>query len=328
MSQYQRFKFHEREEVSRGLAAGLSLRAIAFDLKRSPSTISREILRTAKTKHGYRALIAQRYANHLAHYPRKKHKINTNEQLKTFIFNQLHKCWSPEQIAKRLKLLYPNDMTMHISHETIYAYLYVLPRGNLRRELIAFLRRQHKFRRQRNKARQKSYPIKDFISIEQRPSDVAKRLIPGHWEGDIIMGHANASALGTLVERLSRLILLVYLKNKDAISVRKAYERLFNRLPPHLKLSLTYDHGQEMAQHRLFTRNTRIRVYFAHPHAPWERGTNENTNGLIREFFPKGTDFSTVTTKDIKQVQNLLNDRPRRTLNFLTPHEVFSKLLH
>ena len=179
----------------------------------------------------------------------------------------------------------------------------------------------------KGKDRRKSAPIQDFISIEERPAEVADRIIPGHWEGDLIMGSRNLSALGTLVERTTRMTLLVRLKDKDAAAVRKAFAREFQRLPEGLKRSLTYDRGQEMAEHKLFTKSTRIQVYFAHPHSPWERGTNENTNDLIRQFFPKGTDFTKISLREIKRAQNMLNDRPRKTLEFLTPHEVFYKLL-
>ena len=257
----------------------------------------------------------------------KKRKLDTNECLREFVFNHLNMRWSPEQIAKKLKLLYPLDMTMHISHETIYSYLYVWPRGELRKVILKCLRRRHKYRRRYGKGRRKSHPIQDFISIEERPKEVADRIVPGHWEGDMIMGHNNASALGVLVERTTRIIFLVRLKNKDAQSVRIAYARKFKCLPESLKRSLTYDNGQEMAKHKLFTKDTCIQVYFAHPHSPWERGTSENTNGLIRQFFPRGTNFNKVSLKEIKEAQGLLNGRPRKVLNYLSPDEVWTKLL-
>lgn len=328
MAQYPRLNINEREEISRGLAKGLSQRDIAVSLSRFPSVISREINRNSKNGHPYRAVKAQRRANQLAHVARKKRKMDINEQLKECVFKQLGQLWSPEQIAKRLKILYPNNMAMQVSHESIYSYLYVLPKGALRRELTKCLRRRHIKRYRRNKSRQRTCPIQNYISIEERPAEVADRIIPGHWEGDLIMGRSNTSALGTLVERTTRMTFLVKLKDKDATAVRKAFAKEFRRLPEALKHSLTYDHGQEMAEHKLFTKSTRIQVYFAHPHSPWERGTNENTNDLIRQFFPKGTDFSKISLKKIKRAQDMLNDRPRKTLEFLTPHEVFSKLLH
>ncbi len=327
MAQYPRLNVLEREEISLGLTKGFSQRDIAASLGRSPSTISHEINRNTEYGQPYRAVKAQRRANRLAHTARKKRKLDINNPLKQYVLKQLDKLWSPEQIAKRLKMLYPIDMTMQISHESIYSYLYVLPRGALRKELTKCLRRQHINRRIRNKSRQRCCPIQDYISIEERPAEVADRTVPGHWEGDLLMGHNNASALGTLVERTTRMTFLVKLKDKDAIAVREAFAREFQHLPEGLKRSLTYDHGQEMAEHKLFTKSTRIQVYFAHPHSPWERGTNENTNDLIRQFFPKGTDFSKVSLNNIKRAQDMLNDRPRKTLEFLTPHEVFSKLL-
>jgi IS30 family transposase len=329
MAQHSRLNINEREEISRGLARGVSQRAIAASLSRSPSTISREINRNNKNWQPYRAVKSQRRADRLTHIARKRRKMDINEPLKQYVLKQLNQFWSPEQIAKRLKILYPMDITMQISHESIYSYLYVQPRGALRKELIKCLRRRHINRRPRDsKSRRNCGPIQDYISIEERPTEVANRIIPGHWEGDLLMGYNNDSALGTLVERTTRMTFLVQLKDKDATAVRKAFAQEFRRLPKALKRSLTYDHGQEMAEHKLFTKNTRIKVYFAHPHSPWERGTNENTNYLIRQFFPKGTNFSKVPLSSIKRAQDMLNDRPRKTLEFLTPHEVFSKLLH
>ena len=237
------------------------------------------------------------------------------------------KFWTPEQIAKRLKIVYHNDMDMHISHETIYSYLYVLPRSTLKKELTSALRRKHINRRPR-KARQKTAPIQDYLSIEERPAEVADRIIPGHWEGDLLMGAMNKSAIGTLVERTTRFTFLVKLESKDATTVRESFAREFRDLPSGLKRTLTYDQGQEMAEHKLFTKDTNITVFFAHPHSPWERGTNENTNALIRQFFPKGTDFNKISKEQLKDVQESLNDRPRKVHDFYTPNEVFYKLLH
>jgi len=328
MSYYHRLTINEREEIALGLAQGRSHREIALKLSRSPVTVSREILRNRVFKQGYRVILAQSRAKRRARYlHRKKRKLDTNKRLRQFVFDHLDMRWSPEQIAKRLKILYPLDMAMRISPETIYSYLYVWPRGELRKVVLKCLRRRHKCRRSYAKGRPNNQAIQDFISIEERPKEVADRTVPGHWEGDMIMGHNNASGLGTLVERTTRMIFLVRLKNKDAQSVRIAYARKFKYLPAGLKRSLTYDNGQEMTEHKLFTKNTRIQVYFAHPHSPWERGTNENTNDLIRQFFPKGTNFDKISLRQINRAQNMLNDRPRKVLGFLTPHEVFVKLL-
>lgn len=327
---YHRLTMNEREEISIGLAQGLSRRDIAAMLQRNPATVSREIRRNHYIygSYQYRAVIAHARAGRRARMHCKKRKLNTNERLRQFVFEHLNKRWTPEQIAKRLKMLYPLDMTMHISHESIYSYLYLWPCGELRKVVLKCLRRRHKCRRTYGKGRPKNEAIQDFISIEQRPKEVADRIIPGHWEGDLLMGHSNASALGVLVERTTRMIFLVRLKNKDAQAVRIAFARKFKHLPEGLKRSLTYDNGQEMAQHKLFTKNTRIQVYFAHPHSPWERGTSENTNDILRQFFPSGINFNKVSLRQINKVQNLINDRPRKTLNFLTPHEVFVNLLH
>jgi IS30 family transposase len=213
--------------------------------------------------------------------------MDMNLPLRHYVLEHLDQLWSPEQIAKRLKILYPMDMAMQISHESIYSYLYVLPRGALRKELVTCLQYHHINRRIHGKFRQKSCPIQDYIIIEERPTEVADRTIPGHWEGDLLMGHNNGSALGTLVERTTRMTFLVQLKDKDATAVRETFAKEFKHLPKGLKRSLIYDQGQEMAEHKFFTKSIKITVYFAHPHSPWERGTNENTNTLIRQFFPK-----------------------------------------
>jgi len=329
MPRYHRLNVNEREEIALGLAKGRSQHDIAASLGRFPSTICHEINRNTWYGQQYRAIQAQRRTDRLIHIARKRRKMDINEPLKQYVLKQINQFWSPEQIAKRLKILYPNDMAMQISHESIYSYLYVQPRGALRKELIKCLRRRHINRRPRSgKSRRNCGPIQDYISIEERPAAVANRTIPGHWEGDLLMGHNNGSAIGTLVERTTRMTFLVKLKDKNATTVRGAFAQEFRHLPKALKRSLTYDHGHEMAEHKLFTKNTRIKVYFAHPHSPWERGTNENTNYLIRQFFPKGTNFSKVPLSSIKRAQDMLNDRPRKTLEFLTPHEVFSKLLH
>ena len=218
---------------------------------------------------------------------------------------------------------------MQVSKETIYSYIYILPRGELRAELTRCLRQAHKKRRTRGRsAKGQVSNLEDMISIEERPSEVADRSIPGHWEGDIIIGgQREQTALGTMVERTTRTTILVPLKSKKAEDVRRAFAKEIKKLPKELRLTLTYDQGREMAQHKLFTKETQMKVYFAHPQSPWERGTNENTNGLIRQFFPKGTNFTNITRKEIKRVQRLLNDRPRKTLGWRTPREAMAELL-
>lgn len=329
MGQYNRLSEGEREEISRALAAGVSLRAIARSLGRDPGALSREIKRNGGARHAYRAATAQRRAERRAAMPRKSHMLAVNDQLHDYVLTHLRKRWSPHQIAERLVVEYPGDMAMRISHEAIYAYVYVLPRGALRKELVAALR-QHRKRRTRRvrKSEDKRGIILNMISIEERPAVVADRTIPGHWEGDLIAGSKNQSALGTLVERTTRWTLLVPLgAQKGAPAVRKAFARKLRTLPKELTQTLTYDCGKEMSEHERFTVDTGMQVYFAHPHSPWERGTNENTNGLIRQFFPKGTDFSTVSRREILKVQDLLNGRPRQVLRFATPAEAFAELL-
>ncbi len=327
MANYQRLNVLEREEISRQIASGFSIQKIAQSINRSPSTISREINHSVIHRKYYRAIFAQGYSNRIRHKPKGKRKLDTNIPLRTLVFDYLAKNWSPEQIAKRLVIVYPNDMDMRVSHETIYSYIYVLPRGALKREITSCLRRQHKYRQHKSKNRQDSGAIQDYLSIEERPAEVADRTIPGHWEGDLLMGSRNASAIGTLIERTTRMTFLVRLENKYARSVRKAFAEEFRYLPKGLKRTLTYDQGQEMAEHKLFTKETDISVYFAHPHSPWERGTNENTNALLRQYFPKGTDFTKISKGRIKMVQDELNDRPRKTLGWYTPHEKFCELL-
>jgi len=327
MGRYRRLSLMEREELSRMLAAGSSLRATAQTMERAPSTLSRELTRHQTTPKTYRAVPAHQRAQRWAHQPRKPRKLAVQARLRTAVFRLLAQRWSPEQIARGLPQRYPDDPAMRISHEAIYTYLYVLPRGVFKRELTHYLRRRHRFRRPR-KVRLSSRPIQDLISIDERPAAVADRTVPGHWEGDLLVGHANASALGTLVERTTRFTLLVPLKAKDAGAVRRAFARELRTLPAQLRRSLTYDQGQEMREHRLFTKQTKMRVYFAHPQCPWERGTNENTNGLLRQFFPTGTRFNQLSRSEIKRVQAMFNDRPRKVLNWHSPAHAFNQLFH
>jgi len=329
MIKYQRLTMLEREEISRQIASGDSLRKIAKSLYRAPSSISREIHQSKVVERKfYRAVFAQQQSNKMRYKLRKNRKLANNTLLRKFVLSHLAKNWSPEQIAKRLIILYPNNMDMRVSHETIYSYIYILPRGRLKLKFVSCLRRAHKHRRKINKNRKKPGSIQDYLSIEERPKEVADRIIPGHWEGDLIIGRRNASAIGTLVERTTRMAFLVKLKNQDSDTIRKAFGEEFRHLPKGLKRTLTYDQGKEMAQHKLFTKETKMTVYFAHPHSPWERGSNENTNALVRQYFPKGTDFTKISRNRLKEVQDGLNDRPRKILGWYTPHEKFSEVLH
>jgi transposase, IS30 family len=329
MEGYRRLVMEEREEISRLLAQEVGIREIGRTIGRNAGTISREVRRGGLDRWRYRALQADRRARRNASKRRLgKRTLFLHQKLANAVHAKLLLKWSPEQIAKWLKREY-DDATMHVAAETIYTYVYVLPRGELKAELLRSLRRAHKFRRRRGrKAKEPTVAIEDMLSIEERPAEVADRIVPGHWEGDLIVGgRREQSVLGTLVERTTRTVLLVPLKTKRADEVRRAFAREMKRLPQQMRLSLTYDQGREMAQHKLFTKQTKMKVYFAHPRSPWERGTNENTNGLIRQFFPKGTNFRQVSRREIKHVQHLLNGRPRAVLDFRTPYEAMQEVL-
>lgn len=327
---YTRLTNHDRELISRGLARGDSFTEIAQQLGRVTSTVSREVHKNHKQT-GYLAFSASQRAKRSAASRRQgKRRLTTESTLRRYVFTKLQQRWSPAEIVRRLVIEYPTDMTMRISHEAIYQYIYVLPRGTLKHTLIQALRQERKHRRSKHKRspeQETRGKIANMLSIEERPAAVADRTIPGHWEGDLIVGKYKRSALGTLVERVTRKTLLVRLTAKDASSVRRAYAKKLTRLPQELARTLTYDQGKEMSEHTQFTIATGIQVYFAHPGSPWERGTNENTNGLIRQYFPKGTDFSKVSQREIQRVERELNDRPRKVLDWRKPDEVFNQLV-
>jgi len=254
-----------------------------------------------------------------------KTKIQRYDKLASIVHEKLTKKWSPEQISNHLKKYFTNDKSMQLSKESIYLYIHVHCKPELRKLYQDCLRQKRKFRGNVRRGADKRTTIKDPIRIDERPQEVQGRLIPGHWEGDLVIGKDRASAIGTLNERTTRTVIIVPLKKRDAESVRKAFEKAFKKIPNEMKKTLTYDNGSEMAQHKIFTKNTKIKVFFAHPYSPWERPTNENSNGLIRDFFPKGTDFNNVTKKQLKEVQDLLNERPRKVLNWCTPKDVFDE---
>ncbi len=326
---YTRLKTWDREEISRGLWNNESFSDIAERLGREVSTISREVIRHGGRKL-YRAHAADSAAYFAARLKRRTPKIERVPALKEIVVAKLSLQWSPQQISNWLRLEYPYEKAMQISHESIYTYIYLLPRGELKKELIDHLRQHRKLRENRKgKAKEDGRGrIPDMISISERPAEVADRTVPGHWESDLIMGKMHRSAIGTIVERTTRTVILVPLgAKKDATTVRRAFARELKDLPTQMKLSMTHDQGREMLQHKLFTKQTKIKVYFAHPHSPWERGTNENTNGLLRQYFPKGTDLSVYTRKEIKFVQDRLNSRPRKALGYKTPNQAFAELL-
>lgn len=326
---YWRLSDSEREEISRGIEAGRTFANIAQALGRHASTISREVRRNSG-KSGYRAFSAARRGTRAAASRRKGKSVLAKEhRLRAYVLAGLKKRWSPREVVIHMKAEYPSDMTMRISHEAVYRYIYVLPRGTLKTTLIKGLRQERAYRRKRHKGdhAETRGKIADMLSIEERPKEVEDRSVPGHWEGDLVMGKYKRSAIGTLVERTTRYVILVPLKAKDAISVRKAYARELQKLPKAIAQTLTYDQGKEMSEHKQFTIDTGIQVYFAHPGSPWERGTNENTNGLIRQYFPKGTEFDKVSVREVKRVQRELNDRPRAVLNYLKPDERINQLV-
>ena len=371
--------FPEREDIAMELAKGSGIRSIARKLRRSPSTISREVRRNAATRSGgfdYRASAAQWHSDRSARRPRPS-KLTTNAALRTYVQDRLagkianvhgvefkgpdviwkgrravhrqsrcwSRAWSPDQIAHRLRLDYPEDATMRISHEAIYQALYIQGRGALRRELTACLRSGRALRlpRERARCRGKSF-LHNAIMISERPADIADRAVPGHWEGDLILG-LESSAIGTLVERATRFTVLLHLpraesyqrgqsvKNgpplagRGAEAVRKAIARSMKDLPKQLRQSLTWDQGAEMAQHVKLRIDTGLQIYFCDPQSPWQRGTNENTNGLLRQYFPKGTDLSRHSRDELDAVAHVVNTRPRKTLGWKTPAEALDKFL-
>lgn len=318
----------EREEICKGIWAREKISKIAKRINRHSSTVSREIKSQVKRKKWcYSAIKGQEKADINKRKKGQKKKMLNCELLRNYVHEKLKIEWSPEEIAKRIKLDYPDDINMRISHESIYQYLYCLPKGELKKELMKGLRQERKWRLSRKAIHYRRQRIPDIISISERPEEVKDRIVPGHWEGDLVVGKKHQSAIGTLVERTTRLTLLVPLKDKDAFSVRTAFAKAFKRIPKQFAKTLTYDRGSEMSEHKLFTDETKIQIYFADPRAPWQRGTNENTNGLIRQYFPKGIDFNNVPIAAIREAERRLNSRPRKTLNFYTPSEKFYELI-
>src|SRR5882724_11938104 len=307
----------EREDISRGIASGSSIRKIAQLLDRAASTVSREVARRGGRPE-YRANKADDQAWKSALRP-KPCLLAIHEKLQEIVASKLMLDWSPEQISGWLKIQYPDDESMRVSHETIYRSLFIQARGVLKKELMGHLRSKRRIRRSQHSVFQDSRgQIVDAISIRERPAEIEDRAVPGHWERDLIGGTKN-SHIATLVERHSRFTALVKVRSKDTAAVVAALGRHVRRLPAALRRSLTWDRGLEMAQHKSFTVDTKVKVYFCDPQSPWQRGSNENTNGLLRQYFPKRTDLSGYTQADLDKVALLLNQRPRKTLGFETP---------
>lgn len=305
----------EREEISRGLAVGESMREIARQIGRSASTVSREVARCGGRQR-YRAAQADRRAWERAGRP-KTCKLRQNRALRDQVARKLAENWSPEQIAAWLKEEFPHNADMQVSHETIYRTLFIQARGALKKELIGHLRSQKTMRRTGKKASGR-HSIADPISIRQRPAEVEDRAVPGHWEGDLIAGK-RGTFIATLVERHSRFVMLVKVNGKDSATVVSALIRHIRKLPAQLRRSLTWDRGVEMAAHKKFTIATDVQVYFCDPYSPWQRGSNENTNGLLRQYFPKGSDLSDHSQAHLNKVARQMNQRPRKTLGWKTP---------
>ena len=312
----------EREEISRAVVAGQLIRSIAMSLGRPPSTISREIKRNGGQE-CYRASKADQAAWDRAHRP-KTCKLVENRTLAHIVAGKLQLQWSPEQIAGWLKRTYPDDENYQVSHETIYRSLFIQARGALKKELVEHLRRTRAMRRSRHHTQKTDNHgrITDTVSISERPAAVEDRAVPGHWEGDLLCGSRN-SQIATLVERHTRYVMLVKVARKDTETVINALIQHSRKLPQELYKSLTWDRGKEMSDHKRFTLATDIKVYFCDPQNPWQRGTNENTNGLLRQYFPKGTDISSYSQSKLNAVARQLNTRPRKTLNYETPAERF-----
>ena len=319
--------FAERETVMVMHAQGASMRAIARELDRSPSTGSRELGRNTSRTAPYRASTAHGLAESRARRP-KPTRLAGNERLREHVQHKLLERLSPEQIAARLVVDFPDEPEMRVSHETIYRALFVQGRGELRRELAACLRTGRAMRKPRHQVGARRELIKNKVMISERPAEVEDRAVPGHWEGDLVLGTGNRSAIGTLVERSTRFVMLLHLPGRHgAEDVREAMTAAIERMPVALRGSLTWDQGIEMARHREITVETGLPIYFCDPASPWQRGSNENTNGLLRQYFPKGTSLAKHSAQDLEFVADQLNRRPRKTLGWKTPAEALADLL-
>jgi IS30 family transposase len=318
----------EREEIALGVAAGRSLRQIAARLGRAPSTVSREVARNGyRGRYRYRALAAQAQAEFRARRP-KTARLAGNARLRDWVQARLEERWSPEQVSVMLRREFPDEPEMRVSHETIYQSIYVQGRGALRRELAACLRTGRALRKPRRKDGERRGKIPGMVMISERPAEAVDRAVPGHWEGDLIVGQDGKSAIGTLVERSTRFVLLLHLPGShDAATVAAAMSAAMTGLPAQLRRSLTWDQGHEMSNHRQIALDTGLAVYFCDPHSPWQRGSNENTNGLLRQYFPKSTNLAAHSREHLDAVAAQLNSRPRKTLGWKTPAQALDEVL-
>ena len=327
---YQHLSAEERAVLQLGLKQAQSLRSIAAQLNRSHTTLSREVARSAQeTQPDYLAAVGGAQYRSARKNSRRKRKLAEDSVLFQTVSNQLrYRVWSPQQISRRLKHMHPDDPSQQVSHETIYAAIYAYPRGALREQMIAELR-QRKPKRGRRRTVAQAGPVRvpKAQTIAHRPADIGKRELPGHWEGDLIKGAFNRSAVGTLVERKTRFVVLCRMDGCGAQAALEGFSRQMKQLPAFLRESLTYDRGSEMALHEELSRRLSIDIWFADPYSPWQRGTNENTNGLVRQFLPKGMDLSQLTQLELNDIARLLNGRPRQTLNWFTPEEAMAEEL-
>jgi len=336
-TKYKHLNCEERILIQLSLEKGSTIRAIALSLDRSASSVSRELARNhwcsprlqasrpgrSALAGGYRAALVQQRACVARSNGRKPALLASDSFLRSQVQKLLKQRYSPEQIAGILPRMYPNDLSMRVSHETIYTALYAMPRGELRTELLATLRQAHKARRPRARGEDRRGEIPNMVSIHQRPPEVDDRLIPGHWEGDLIKGRGNASAVGTLVERTSLFVTLAEVADGGAQAAVEGFSTVLNRIDAQRRLSMTYDQGKEMSQHEKLSERKGVKLYFADPHSPWQRGINENTNGLLRQYLPKGIDLSVFSQDELDSVAWALNTRPRKSLGFKCPAELF-----
>jgi IS30 family transposase len=334
---YTHLSIADRTMIQTQLNLGIKPAAIALVLNRSASTISRELSRNSWVRPkvhpgpgrpllsgGYRSEVAQKRAIACTVKPRTHRRLRPATVLWEHVMGYLKAGYSPEQVSGTLSLVYPDTPMLHVSHETIYTAIYAMPRGELRKDVISWLRFGHTKRRPRARGEDRRGRIPDMVSIHDRPPEVEGRLVPGHWEGDLIKGAHNRSAVGTLVERTSLFTVLSKMNGSSAEAALQGFSYVLNRIEAQKRLSMTYDQGREMAAHQQLTQATGVKVYFADPHSPWQRGINENTNGLLRQYLPKGTDLTEFTQEDLDAIAWKLNTRPRKTLGFRCPAEIFT----
>lgn len=334
---YKQLSIEERTMIQTQLGLGMKPGAIAEGLNRSASTLSRELRRNSWTRAktprnrgrpsvagGYRAEAAHQRAHACTVKPRVERRLRAGTALWNHVTGYLKAGYSPEQVAGTLAAVHPDQPSLQVSHETIYTAIYAMPRGELRRQVIGWLRFGHAKRRPRARGEDRRGKIPDMVSIHDRPPEVEERLVPGHWEGDLIKGAYNRSAVGTLVERTTLFTVLARMDDASAESTVKGFGHVLHRIEAQKRLSLTYDQGREMAAHLQLTEETGVKVYFADPHSPWQRGINENTNGLLRQYLPKGSDLSGFTQKELDEIAWKLNTRPRKSLGFKCPAELFT----